>query len=318
MTAAQSRPGYGLGLLSGALWGMDGVVLGVALGMAPYTDGVSLYAAPLVAAALHDGFAAGYVNLFNVLRRKGGLLLRTVGTRPGLTICAAGLLGGPLAMSGYTWGIAYAGAAYAMAITTTFPAVGALLARAFLKERVSVRGALGIALSIAGAIVVSYTPPADAPPHFRLGLALSTLATIGWGAEIVLVAASMRRAREIDPAIANGIRQLTSALAYMVVVLPLAGALGIAQEAVRAESLSVLAVAALSGTLSYLAYYTAAQRIGVSKATPLNVTYALWGVVFGVLLFGLDATLGLVVGVALAVAGAVLVVSAPRAVAGPP
>jgi drug/metabolite transporter (DMT)-like permease len=286
--------------------------------MAPFTDSASLYAAPLAVAALHDGFAAAYVNLFNLLRRRLPLLLATLRTRAGLVVCAAALLGGPFAMSGYVLGISFAGAAYAMAITTTFPAVGALLAALFLHERVSRRGAIGIAVSIAGAIVVGYTPPADTPPHFYLGLALSALATVGWGAEIVLVAASMRSAPSVDPAIANGIRQLASVTVYAVVVLPIVGGWVIVGEVAGAPSMAVIAAAALAGTLSYLAYYTATRRIGVSRATPLNVTYALWGVVLGVAFFGLETTPGLVVGVVLAVAGAILVVSAPRAVAGPP
>ncbi len=305
--------GYGLGLVSGGLWGLDGVILGVALSMAPFTDGASLYVAPLAAAMLHDTLSATYVNVYNLLRRRLGILVATLRTRGGLTICVAAVLGGPIAMSGYVWGISFAGAAYAMAITTTFPAVGALLATLFLHERVSVRGGLGIALSIAGAMVVGYAPPVDAPPRFYLGLALSALATVGWGAEIVLVAASMRRALSIDPAIANGIRQLASAAVYACVVLPIVGGWGIVSTAVGLRSAAVVAVAALSGSLSYLAYYGAARRIGVSRATPLNITYALWGVVLGVSLVGLAPTPGLIIGAILTVIGAITVVTAPRA-----
>lgn len=302
--------GYGFGLISGALWGLDGVVLGVALGLTPFTDGVSLYVAPLVAAMLHDGFSAIYVNAYNLVRGRAGVLLATLRTRGGMRVCLAALLGGPLAMSGYAWGISLAGAAYAMAITTTFPAVGAILALLFLRERVSFRGGLGIAVSIAGAIVVSYAPPSQEPPHFSLGLALSSLATFGWGAEIVLVAATMRTTRAVDPGIASGIRQMASAVVYGAVLVPLVGGWSLVSAAVGTPSVGVIALAALSGTLSYLAYYAATRRIGVSRATPLNVTYALWGVVLGVLALGVHPTRGLLLGVTLAVLGAALVVTA--------
>lgn len=80
---------------------------------------------------------------FNAVTGRLRRLPRSLATRQGLILCAAAVIGGPIAMSGYLFGIKYAGAAYALALSATYPAVGALLSRIFLREHVTRRGGLG-------------------------------------------------------------------------------------------------------------------------------------------------------------------------------
>jgi hypothetical protein len=55
------------GVVSGATWGLDGVVLGMALAMAPFTDNASIYAGALAGACMHDGFAGFWLLLYNLM-----------------------------------------------------------------------------------------------------------------------------------------------------------------------------------------------------------------------------------------------------------
>ena len=303
------RSGLAWALLSGVFWGADGVILGLALAMAPVIGAAALVA-PLAAAALHDLLATGWMVAFNAATGRLRLLPRRLVTRQGLVLCGAAVIGGPIAMSGYLFGIKYAGAAYALALSATYPAVGAVLSRVFLHEQVTRRGWLGIAVTITGAVIATYTPPAGDVPHFYLGIVLAAVATLGWGVEGVLAIHAMK---VIEPVVAGTLRMATSAVIYLVVVLPLVGGLPVLASAFGGESMWLVLAAAAAGAASYLTYYAANHLVGASRAMPLNSLYAVWAIVFSVAFTGLHPTAQLVIGVLVTFAGAVLVVSsAPR------
>jgi drug/metabolite transporter (DMT)-like permease len=247
-----AKKGLIWGVISGATWGLDGVVLGMALAMIPFTGGISLYAGPLIGAAMHDGFAGLWLFFYNLITGRWREYMRTLATRPGKIICLAALFGGPIAMSGYLLGINMAGACYALAITAMYPAVGALLAVVILKEKITPRVWCGILTCILGAMIVGYTPPEGEYPHFYLGLCLAFLATIGWGMEGVLSTYGMDMA---DPAIAIGIREATSFVVYLVGILPLAGALPLLWDVFKEQSVYYVLLAGVLGGVSYLCWY---------------------------------------------------------------
>jgi drug/metabolite transporter (DMT)-like permease len=300
-------------LLSGVFWGADGVVLGVALAMTPFV-GASALVGPLAVAALHDGLSTGWMLGFIGLTGHLRKLPRAFASRHGMVLCAAAVIGGPVAMSGYLFGIKYAGAAYTLAISATYPAVGAVLSRLFLREAVTPRGWLGIVLTVTGAVIVTYTPPSADAPLFYLGIALAAVATLGWGVEGVLAIHAMQA---IEPVVAGTLRMATSFVVYVAVVLPLAGGLGVFAAAFGQPSLWIVAGAAAAGAASYLTYYAANHLVGASRAMPLNSLYAVWAIVFSIALTGLHPTPQLVTGVIVTFGGALLVVAgAPRAAGG--
>lgn len=305
--AVRVRGGLAWGLFSGVTWGLTGVVLGLALLRAPFAGGGVALAAPLAAAAMHDGLAALWLFLFNLFAGRRGEFGRVLASGPGRAVCLAAVFGGPVGMSGYLLAIRYAGAAYAIPVTALYPAVASVLAVFFLKERITARVWCGIALCVAGAAVIGYSPPAGgAFPRFYLGIAFALLATLGWGAEGVLSASAMKK---IDPAVAVNIREAVSFVVYLVAVLPLAGALGVFRDVFGAESFRILLLAGFLGGLSFLSWYRGLSMAGVGRAMSLNVTYALWGVVFGAIFTDVDLTVSLVIGAVVITAGALLVVS---------
>ena len=97
------------------LWGADGVVLGVVLTMAPFI-GAQAVLAPLVVAALHDGLATVWMLAYDGATGRLSRLWPSLASRHGLVLCAAAVVGGPIAMSGYLFGIKYSGAAYTLSL----------------------------------------------------------------------------------------------------------------------------------------------------------------------------------------------------------
>ena len=205
------RSGLLWAVLSGVTWGADGVILGLVFTMAPFLGAAALVA-PLAVAALHDGLATGWMLAFNGATGRLKALPRSLASRHGLVLCAAAVIGGPIAMSGYLFGIKYAGPAYTLAISATFPAVGAVLSHAFLHERVTRRGWAGVVVTVLGAVIVTYTPPSGDAPYFYLGIAAATVATLGWGIEGVLAIHAMQT---IEPVVAGTLRMATSFVVYV-------------------------------------------------------------------------------------------------------
>lgn len=307
-----AKKGIGWGLLAGACWGLDGVLIGMVLALAPFTNGLSIFAAPLVAACLHDGFAALWLFFENVLSGKWRDYARTLKSRPAKMVIAAAILGGPIGMSGNLLGIYFAGASYTAAITAAYPAMGAILGAIFLKEKITPRVWVGILLAIAGSFVVGYVPPRGSSyPHFYLGLGLAVMAAFGWALEGVMSTYGMDL---VDSDIAIGLREVTSFFVYLFAVLPFAG--GVTYQLLfgsfKTGAALYVAVIGLLGGTSYMCWYRAMNMTGVARAMGVNVTFALWSVFFGWLLNGLQITPNLIMGVVIIFAGTIFTIGNPK------
>lgn len=309
-----AKKGLFWGIISGATWGLDGVIWGMAFMFLPFaieSDVLKVIIAVSVAsAAMHDGFAAFWLFWYNLFTGRWKEYMRTLRTRPGRIVCLAALFGGPIAMTGYSAGIMLAGASYALAITAMYPAVGAIAAVFILKEKIIPRVYVGIAMCILGAIIVNWVPPeGDAYPLFYLGMGLSLLATLGWGIEGVLSTYGMDMA---DPDVAIGIRQATSFVVYFVLILPVLAGTILFFEAFTTNAWKFMALAGFLGAVSYLAWYRALNMTGVGRAMAFNVTYALWAIVFGYFLTDIVITTNLVVGAIIITTGTILVLANPK------
>ena len=133
------------GLLSGILWAVDTVILGVALGMSPYVDSAQ---ASFASAFMHDFFAAAI--LLVMMGRKGRLrdTLEAAKTKSGRVVMLGALLGGPIGMSGYLAAINAIGPGYTAAISAFYPAVGSLLAWILLKEKMNLNQFIALIVAL--------------------------------------------------------------------------------------------------------------------------------------------------------------------------
>ena len=170
-----------------------------------------------------------------------------------------------------------------------------------------------------GAVAIGYTPPESAGGGaFYLGIAFAFLAAFGWAAEGVCVTSGMDF---IEPAVALNIYQIVSSLLYALIIVPAAllhlslggyDITGLAGRAFTSSGLPFFAVAGVIGCITYLCWYKAMNMTGVSRAMALNITYALWGVVFSALFTDAEITRSLVIGAAAIFTGMCLVIGNPR------
>ena len=90
------------GIASGFLWGLDTVILGIALTMGAFIGTPEAIAFAAIASAfMHDAACAIWLFLYMGVRRRLGDTLRALKTRSGKVVMLGALLGGPLGMTGY-------------------------------------------------------------------------------------------------------------------------------------------------------------------------------------------------------------------------
>ena len=280
------RKGYISGILSGATWGLDAVMLGVVMVMAPFVENPILLAAGgIVCSALHDIFSAAW--LLGIMGVQGKLkgLRKAMMSRDGRYCMLAALFGGPLAMTFYTIGISVGGAALTASVTAIYPILGTALAVLILKEKTGLQTWIGLVISVIGIIVIGWSPSSGGETNLLFGILISLVAAIGWATEGVVSGYGMKDGN-VDPKMALVIRYTVSSIVYLFIVAPIfAGGLvdsigGYAAIFSDTSCWILLAVTALIGMSSFLCWYMSIDNIGASKALCLNVTYSFWSVVF--------------------------------------
>ncbi|MFR3997410.1 MAG: DMT family transporter [Atopobiaceae bacterium] len=298
------------GLFSGILWGLDTVVLGIALSMSPYIGTAEAIAFAAIASSfLHDACSAIWLMLYMGAKRRLKDTLAALKTRSGKVVMLGALLGGPIGMTGYVIAINNIGAAYTAIISAFYPALGAFLSFVLLKERMDAKQIAALVAALVGVMAMGYISAGDSEMgNATLGLVGAVLAVVGWGSEAVLCAWGMRD-DAVDNETALQIRETTSALVYGIVVLPLFGAWGFTASAAPSLATGIVALSALAGTASYLFYYKGISVIGAAKAMALNISYSAWAVVFGFVLQGVVPTPATVFFCVLILAGTVLAAS---------
>ena len=169
------------GIISGLFYGLYSFVIMILQGFDPIKSAVGILAAPFVMGALND-LLGGCVLLLNVIRNgKFKELGRTLATKPGKIMLLGYVLGGPVANGAYLVGLYLAGA-FAIPISATTAAFGALFSAIFLKQKLSFRVIMGMLLCVVGAVIINLVKP-DSAPNFTLGIILAIVAAICWGLE---------------------------------------------------------------------------------------------------------------------------------------
>ena len=273
------------GLFSGILWALDTVILGIALAMSPFVSTEqAIFLAPFASTFVHDFCSGILMMIYMGIKKEWGKVIKALKTKSGKYIMLGALLGGPIGMSGYVAAIKFIGPSYTAIISSIFPAIGALLAYIFLKEKMSKIQLAGLGVSILGVIGLSYVSNGGArPENLVVGLLCAVLCVFGWAGEAVICAYGMK-----DPDVSDEqalqIRQITSAIFYGAVILPIVAGWGFTISIIPTTIAPVILLAALFGTISYVLYYRAINKLGPAKAMALNITYTAWSIVFALIL----------------------------------
>lgn len=270
------------GILSGSLWGLDTVILGIAFTIIPF---LSSPHAALASAAIHDTIAALLLLAFMGVRRRLTDTYNAVKNHSGRAVMIAAILGGPVGMTGYLIAINHIGPGFTAIISTFYPAVGTFLAYLFLKERMSFKQIIALVVALCAIIAVGWSSSTTAEGSTLIGIIAALACLFGWGSEAVILGWGMRN-EAVDNQTALHIRQTTSALTYLLVVIPLMGTLPFISHATFSWGTVVIGIAALAGTASYLFYYRAIDTIGASRAMAANISYSAWALLFAFIIFG--------------------------------
>ena len=292
--------GHTDGLLSGATWGVVAILLPTA-GQLP---SASLPATSVAVAAIFDAAAA----VFLLTRAGIADVVKVLASRRALAIGLCSLLGGPLFMGGYVAAVLLAGPADALTATATYPVLGAILARPLLRQRLDRVGWLGVVAAAAGATLIAVDAGSGAGNLIGIGLALIAAAAVALEG---IVATRAMVGLDTNTVMAG--RELLSAVMFGLVVLVVPGAVSAVGRIVADSGLVVLiAGAGAIGGYSYVIWYRSIRKIGVARAMALNISYAMWGVLFAWIVLHAPPEPLAITGCAVVSAGAVLTILSGR------
>ena len=267
----KNKSGITFGLFSGLFWGLG-------LTISAYI--FSLYnISPFVVAFVNDFISIFILAAILIIKYKK-IDFKIFTNIRNISVIIGALLAGPIGMQCNLYAVKYIGGGLTSSITAVYPAVSVILAIVFLKHKVSKKTIVGIALIIAGIFAQSYT--SEQVNSFYIGFLFALICAVAWGSESVLSSYAMsNNLTEIETLL---IRQVTSFLAYLVIVLFNGFSVS---EVADIKLGGLIFIFVLSNMISYIAYYMSINRLKPAKATGLNVSYVVWTVVFSAIFLGI-------------------------------
>lgn len=305
--------GVFLGTLSGMSWGLNTVIIGIILTFSifvPYSK--SLFISALTVAFLHDFCSAGWLILNLLKNKKIKDIVKPFKGKIGYLMILASILGGPVGMAGYLLGVKYIGPSYTASFSALYPAVGTVLTSLFLKDKINLRMKIGVVISGIGILILSYTPiNLEIYPYYIFGIFFSFFCVFGWALECVIASYAMRYG-EIDSSVAICLRQITSAVFYGIIIVPITKGYPLVKIIFSTNIIILILITALIGSVSYLFWYAAIDMIGAPRGMSLNITYVIWTIIFEKLYFGTELNLKFIFASIVVVLGIVLIAENPK------
>lgn len=303
------RLGVASGIISAVTWGLDTVLMAIVLAMSPFLPEGAVFLAPFITAFFHDSFSAVWTFIYLAFKRQLGNLFKAMKTKSALFVVLAALMGGPIGMTGYLLAVKLIGPSYTAIISSLYPAVGSILAYIILKEKMNKKAWVGLVFAIIGVSIIGYSSGENGTNI--MGFLCALLCVFGWGSECVICAYGMKD-DEVSSECALQIRQMTSAIVYGILIVPVIGGIGLCFEVIRTSVIWWIGATALSGTISYLFYYNAIYKIGATRAMGLNITYVVWSIMFDILINGRQIDLITIVCSIMVIGGVYFVAKQPE------
>ncbi|WP_297229676.1 hypothetical protein [uncultured Desulfovibrio sp.] len=292
--------GIAVAVLSGMSYGLYSafMTLGMSLGIWGdwYGEGselsavATLFLLSALGAAVTDSFSALWALLLAAFKGKLGDVPRSWRTRPGAIMTAAAFIGGPLASTCYVLGLQNAGSVV-VPMSALCPAIGAILGRVVFGQTLNLRIMAGIFICFAASVMIGSTGLTDdAPANLYLGLAFGLLAALGWGIEGCVCGYGTAL---IDPEVGITIRQITSGLSNLILLVPLFGWLGGADAVGMAVtaftdggSVGWFVVAGFCAYFAFMLWYQGNAMCGAALGMACNGAFSFWGPFFIWLVLG--------------------------------
>ncbi len=326
-----TKKGTIYGVLSGATWAINALVLYNVLNLYVASKGdinsfsgwMLIIVCALVIALVDScmAFITELIILFKM--KKLGEFWKTLFSRDSIAVLPAAACSGLLGAVPYVIASSY-NSPLALTLSTAFPAIGALVAVVWFKEKLTKFKFLGILLTILGVGVM--TGLGDPVPWFVYLIAL--IPAIGYAFEGLFGYNAMRA--DIHPEVTTVMRRVYIILLFAVMTLIcslITGNFGYIGELIRSFDVNATAFPFLNGlvgnkaaiwvlifigaagsALSYALWYFSMTYGGVGTAQSLNITYAVFLVAFLMLPpFRVIPGIGTIFGIIIIIAGAVIV-----------
>ncbi|WP_147820254.1 hypothetical protein [Salidesulfovibrio onnuriiensis] len=290
LVASFKTKGILIALMSGLLYGFytafmtQGMSEGIWLTWYGAESGLSAFAVTYLLAALGaattDTCSAVWALGFATFRGRLGDFFRSIKTKPGLVMVTAALIGGPIASTSYVVGLQLAGAIVGP-IAALCPAVGAILGRIWFKQELNSRMLFGIAICFGASLMIGADAlNVEGGTNPMLGILFGFLAAVAWGIEgcVCGYGTSM-----IDPEIGITIRQVTSGLSNLFILVPLFGLISgadtvsmVAQSFTDAAAMPWFLAAGLAAYLTFMYWYKGNAMCGAALGMACNGTFSFW------------------------------------------
>lgn len=260
----KNRTGLVSGVFSGLFWGVGLTISGYLF----LTYDVS----PFLVSLLHDFFSVILLAVM-IIWKYGKINLKIFTSMKNYVLVVAAILAGPVGMQLNLYSVKYLGAGLTASVTAVYPAMAVILSIIFLKNKVDKSTIFAVFL-IVGSLFVQTFEVAGGENAY-LGLAFALFCALAWASESVLSSYAM--SNDLKPIEALLIRQITSFVMYLLILLFTGGDLTF--NAGIDAGFMVLAMSLVNMT-SYSMYYVAINKLGAAKATGLNVSYVVWTAIF--------------------------------------
>lgn len=292
------KKGLTVAIISGMCYGLYSAFLTLAMASGIWAEWmnpdisvlsffVATYMLGALGSAINDTVSALWCLLVAAYKGKLGDFFRTIKTKPGLIMAAAALVGGPIASTAYVVALQMAGS-IVIPIAALCPAIGAVLARILFKQELNGRMIVGIGICFLASFMIAGTSlSSDAPQGLALGLTIGFIAAFGWGLEGCIAGFGTAM---IDYQIGITIRQVTSGLANLLILVPLfgivaGGGLGLAQSLIGqaltdASAMVWFAVSGLCAMFAYSLWYKGNSMCGAALGMACNGAFSFWGPFF--------------------------------------
>ncbi|MGH8189599.1 MAG: DMT family transporter [Steroidobacteraceae bacterium] len=214
------------------------------------------------------------------------------------TISLMGLIGVALYYAVFNWSLMLTSASQGALVQSCIPAMTALIAVMWLRERATVTRWLGIGLTIAGVLIVFSGSGGGDGAGSVFGNVLMFVTTILWGIYTSLA----KRVADVDPRVVTaGIATIGAALLLPMAIVEIA-----AEGMPRVGATGWLGIVYLGTTasgLAYLLYNAALKHMDASHVGVYTNLIPIVGVLSGVIVLGEPLSLRAVVGGCVVLAG---------------
>lgn len=305
LTRAFFKKGITLAIVSGMSYGLFSAFVSLAQSKGIWTEWygektvlsafVITYILGALGSGLNDGMSAIWSWIICGSKGKIQDTFRCINTKPGRVMMFAAIIGGPIAGTAYIIGMKLAGS-LAIPITALCPAIGAILGKVIYKQELNKRMSLGVIICVFASVLIGtagMTGSDENSNQMVLGLIMAFIAALCWGLEGVIAGYGTSI---IDSEIAITIRQTTSGIANLFILVPLlslmSGDTGIGFKLLGtaltdASSIVFFVISGFFALFAFSLWYKGNSMCGAALGMACNGAYSFWGPFFCWIVIGI-------------------------------